>query len=302
MAHGLCDNLLLAVYLSATCPIVVAPAMDEDMWHHAATIQNLAKIESFGNKIIPVGRGELASGLSGDGRMAEPEAIVQFLQDNIFSKKSLTGKKAFVSAGPTYEPIDPVRFIGNHSSGKMGIAIANELHNRGAEVILVGGPTVDLVNGVQLVKVNTAAEMYEACVNAFKNSDIGIMAAAVADYTPVKKEMEKIKKNGERILLELKQTEDILKALGEKKKGRQILVGFALETTNERKNALVKLKKKNADLIVLNSLNEGNAVFGSDMNKVTIFERGGKEFQFETKIKQDVAKDIVDTIIQLFYE
>ena len=302
MAHGLCDNLLLAVYLSATCPIVVAPAMDEDMWHHAATIQNLAKIESFGNKIIPVGRGELASGLSGDGRMAEPEAIVQFLQDNIFSKKSLTGKKAFVSAGPTYEPIDPVRFIGNHSSGKMGIAIANELHNRGAEVILVGGPTVDLVSGVQLVKVNTAAEMYEACVNAFKNSDIGIMAAAVADYTPVKKEMEKIKKNGERILLELKQTEDILKALGEKKKSRQILVGFALETTNERKNALVKLKKKNADLIVLNSLNEGNAVFGSDMNKVTIFERGGKEFQFETKIKQDVAKDIVDTIIQLFYE
>ena len=302
MAHGLCDNLLLAVYLSATCPIVVAPAMDEDMWHHAATIQNLAKIESFGNKIIPVGRGELASGLSGDGRMAEPEAIVQFLQDNIFSKKSLRGKKAFVSAGPTYEPIDPVRFIGNHSSGKMGIAIANELHNRGAEVILVGGPTVDLVSGVQLVKVNTAAEMYEACVSAFKNSDIGIMAAAVADYTPVKKEMEKIKKNGERILLELKQTEDILKALGEKKKSRQILVGFALETTNERKNALVKLKKKNADLIVLNSLNEENAVFGSDMNKVTIFEKGGREFQFETKIKQDVAKDIVDTIIQLFYE
>ena len=302
MAHGLCDNLLLAVYLSATCPIVAAPAMDEDMWHHAATIQNLAKIRSFGNKIIPVGRGELASGLSGDGRMAEPEAIFQFLQDNIFSRKSLRGKKAFVSAGPTYEPIDPVRFIGNHSSGKMGIAIANELHNRGAEVILVGGPTVDLVNGVQFVRVNTAAEMYDACLHAFKNSDIGVMAAAVADYTPVKKEKEKIKKNGERILLELKQTQDILKALGEKKKSRQILVGFALETTNERQNALVKLKKKNADLIVLNSLNEENAVFGSDMNNVTIFEKGGKEFQFETKIKQDVAKDIVDTIIQLFYE
>jgi phosphopantothenoylcysteine decarboxylase/phosphopantothenate--cysteine ligase len=302
MAHGLCDNLLLAVYLSATCPIVAAPAMDEDMWHHAATIQNLAKIRSFGNKIIPVGRGELASGLSGDGRMAEPEAIFQFLQDNIFSRKSLRGKKAFVSAGPTYEPIDPVRFIGNHSSGKMGIAIANELHNRGAEVTLVAGPTVDLVNGVQFVKVNTAAEMYDACINAFKSSDIGVMAAAVADYTPVKTEKEKIKKNGERILLELKQTEDILTALGEKKKSRQILVGFALETTNERKNALVKLKKKNADLIVLNSLNEENAVFGSEMNKVTIFEKGGKEFQFETKIKQDVAKDIVDTIIQLFYE
>ena len=287
MAHGLCDNLLLAVYLSATCPIAVAPAMDEDMWHHAATKENLKKIESFGNKIIPVEKGELASGLHGDGRMAEPETIVQFLEDNFFSKKTLTGKKAFVSAGPTYEPIDPVRFIGNHSSGKMGI---------------VGGPTVELTNGVRLVKVNTAEEMYDACIKAFKSSDIGVMAAAVADYTPVKKEKEKIKKNEKGILLELKQTKDILKTLGEQKKGRQVLVGFALETTDERKNALAKLKKKNADLIVLNSLNEKNVVFGSDMNKVTIFEKGGKEFQFETKAKQAVAKDIVDTIIQLFYE
>jgi phosphopantothenoylcysteine decarboxylase/phosphopantothenate--cysteine ligase len=302
MAHGLCDNLLLAVYLSTTCPIAVAPAMDEDMWHHAATKENLKKIESFDNKIIPVEKGELASGLYGDGRMAEPETIVQFLEDNFFSKKTLTGKKAFVSAGPTYEPIDPVRFIGNHSSGKMGVAIANELHNRGAEVILIGGPTVELANGLRLVKVNTAEEMYDACIKAFKNSDIGVMAAAVADYTPSKKEKEKIKKNEKGILLELKQTKDILKTLGEQKKGRQVLVGFALETTDERKNALAKLKKKNADLIILNSLNEKNAVFGSDMNKVTIFERGGKEFQFETKIKQDVAKDIVDTIIQLFYE
>ena len=194
MAHGLCDNLLLAVYLSATCPIAAAPAMDEDMWHHAATKENLEKIESFGNKIIPVERGELASGLYGDGRMAEPETIVQFLEDNFFSKKSLNGKKAFVSAGPTYEPIDPVRFIGNHSSGKMGVAIANELHNKGAEVILVGGPTVELANGLRLVKVNTAEEMYDACIKAFKNSDIGVMAAAVADYTPAKAEKEKIKK------------------------------------------------------------------------------------------------------------
>ena len=302
MAHGLCDNLLLAVYLSATCPIAVAPAMDEDMWHHAATKENLKKIESFDNKIIPVEKGELASGLYGDGRMAEPETIVQFLEDNFFSKKTLIGKKAFVSAGPTYEPIDPVRFIGNHSSGKMGVAIANELHNRGAEVILIGGPTVELANGLRLVKVNTAEEMYDACIKAFKNSDIGVMAAAVADYTPSKKEKEKIKKNEKGILLELKQTKDILKTLGEQKKGRQVLVGFALETTDERKNALAKLKKKNADLIILNSLNEKNAVFGSDMNKVTIFEKGGKEFQFETKTKQDVAKDIVDTIIQLFYE
>jgi phosphopantothenoylcysteine decarboxylase/phosphopantothenate--cysteine ligase len=302
MAHGLCDNLLLAVYLSATCPVVVAPAMDEDMWHHLATKENLKKIETFGNKIIPVEKGELASGLYGDGRMAEPETIIQFFEEIFFSPKELSGKKAFVSAGPTYEPIDPVRFIGNHSSGKMGVAIANELYNRGAEVILVAGPNVEPANGIRLVKVNTAEEMYAACIKAFKNSDIGVMAAAVADYTPAKAENEKIKKNGKGMLLELKQTKDILRTLGGQKKGKQILVGFALETTNERKNALEKLRKKNADLIVLNSLNEKNAVFGSEMNKVTIFEKGGKEFQFEAKTKQNVAKDIVDTIIQLFYE
>src|SRR4030095_821782 len=222
MAHGLCDNLLLAVYLSATCPIAVAPAMDEDMWHHAATRENLEKIESFGNKIIPVEKGELASGLFGDGRMAEPETIVQFLEDHFFLKKDLSGKKAFVSAGPTYEPIDPVRFIGNHSSGKMGAAVANELYKRGAEVTVILGPTsVEFANGIHLIKVNTAEEMYEACTKAFRKSDIGIMAAAVADYTPAKTEKEKIKKNGKGILLELKQTKDILKALGEVKTERQ---------------------------------------------------------------------------------
>ena len=302
MAHGLCDNLLLAVYLSATCPIAVAPAMDEDMWHHVATKENLKKIGSFGNKIIPVEKGELASGLYGDGRMAEPETIVRFLEDNFFLTNELSGKKAFVSAGPTYEPIDPVRFIGNHSSGKMGVAIANELYNRGAEVILVAGPNVEAPNVMKVVRVNTAEEMYDACTKAFKNSDIGVMAAAVADYTPAKAQKEKIKKNGKEILLELKQTKDILKTLGGQKNGKQVLVGFALETTDEINNALEKLKKKNADLIVLNSLNEKNAVFGSDTNKVTIFEKGGKEFQFEAKSKQAVAKDIVDTLIQLFYE
>jgi len=302
MAHGLCDNLLLAVYLSATCPVAVAPAMDEDMWHHAATKENLKKIGSFGNKIIPVEKGELASGLYGDGRMAEPETIVRFLEDNFFLTNELSGKKAFVSAGPTYEPIDPVRFIGNHSSGKMGVAIANELYNRGAEVILVAGPNVEVPNVMKVVKVNTAEEMYDACTKAFKNSDIGVMAAAVADYTPAKAQKEKIKKNGKEILLELKQTKDILKTLGGQKNGKQVLVGFALETTDEINNALEKLKKKNAVLIVLNSLNEKNAVFGSDTNKVTIFEKGGKEFQFEAKSKQAVAKDIVDTLIQLFYE
>jgi phosphopantothenoylcysteine decarboxylase/phosphopantothenate--cysteine ligase len=302
MAHGLCDNLLLAVYLSATCPVVVAPAMDEDMWHHSSTKENLKKIESFGNKIIPVEKGELASGLFGDGRMAEPETIVQFLLDNFFLTKSLAGKKAFVSAGPTYEPIDPVRFIGNYSSGKMGMAIAKELYNRGAEVTLIAGPSkIESMNGIQLIKVNTAEEMYNACTKSFKNADIGIMAAAVADYTPAKREKEKIKKNEKDLSLELKQTRDILKTLGEQKKGKQILVGFALETSNEKQNALKKLKTKNADLIVLNSLNDKDAGFGKDTNRITIFEKGGKEFQFETKSKQEVAKDIVNTIIQLFY-
>jgi phosphopantothenoylcysteine decarboxylase/phosphopantothenate--cysteine ligase len=302
MAHGLCDNLLLAVYLSATCPVVVAPAMDEDMWRHASTKQNLRQIESFGNKVIPVEKGELASGLYGDGRMAEPERIFQFLVDHFFLTKSLAGKKAFVSAGPTYEPIDPVRFIGNYSSGKMGVAIAKELYSRGAEVILVAGPTkIDSMNGIELIKVNTAEEMYEACMRCFKNSDIGVMAAAVADYTPVKTENQKIKKSGKAISLDLKQTRDILKALGEQKKERQVLVGFALETTNEKQNALQKLTTKKADLIVLNSLNDKDAGFGKDTNKVTIFEKNGKEFQFEPKSKQEVAKDIVDTIIQLFY-
>ena len=302
MAHGLCDNLLLAVYLSATCPVVVAPAMDEDMWHHASTRDNLKKIASFGNKIIPVGKGELASGLNGEGRMAEPETIIQFLTDNFFLTKSLKGKKVFVSAGPTYEPIDPVRFIGNHSSGKMGVAIAKEFYSRGAEVTLIAGPTnLELGNGLHVIRVNTAGEMYDACTRSFKNADIGVMAAAVADYTPAKKEKEKIKKGEKKILLELEQTPDILKTLGEQKTSRQVLIGFALETTNEKNNALEKLRKKNADLIVLNSLNDKEAGFGKDTNKITIFGKGGKEFKFDTKSKQEVAKDIVDTIIQLFY-
>ena len=302
MAHGLCDNLLLAVYLSATCPVVVAPAMDEDMWHHRATKENLKTIESFGNKIIPVEKGELASGLHGDGRMAEPETIVQFISENFLLTKSLAGKKAIVTAGPTYEPVDPVRFIGNYSSGKMGIAIAHELYNRGAKVTLITGPTqLDPGNGMEIVKVSTAEEMYDASTRSFKTADIAVMAAAVADYTPAKKEKDKIKKNGKGLSLELKQTRDILKSLGEQKKAKQVLVGFALETTNEKQNALKKLRTKNADLIVLNSLNDQDAGFGKDTNKVTIFEKGGKEFRFETKSKQQVARDIVDTIIQLFY-
>ena len=304
MANGQCDNLLLATYFSATCPVAVAPAMDEDMWHHPATQNNIAKLESFGNTIIPVDKGELASGLYGEGRMAEPEHIVQYLSDTFFLPKKLEGKKALVSAGPTYEPIDPVRFIGNHSSGKMGIAIAKELHRRGAEVTLVTGPVQGGVSiqGIKTIDVKTAQEMYNVCNDVFDGSDIAIMAAAVADYTPVNPAKEKIKKSSDTFMLELKKTNDILKSLGNKKKVNQVLVGFALETTDEKNNALKKLEEKNADLVVLNSLKDQGAGFGYDTNKITIFRKNGTEFRFEQKSKFAVARDIVDTIIHLYYE
>ena len=303
MANGQCDNLLLAVYLSATCPVVVAPAMDEDMWHHPATKDNLKRLETYGNKIIPVGKGELASGLFGDGRMAEPEEIVEYITTNFFLTRRLAGKKAMVTAGPTYEAIDPVRFIGNHSSGKMGIAIAKELYRRGAEVTLIMGPSsVDFsANGIGLIRVVSAAEMYEASNKAFEKADIAVMSAAVADYTPVTKADQKIKKKEEQFNLELTKTKDILKSLGEKKKKGQVLIGFALETTNEKANAMEKLEKKNADMIVLNSLNDKGAGFGHHTNKITIFRKGGEELQFDTKTKEEVAKDIVDTIIRIHY-
>ncbi len=303
MANGHCDNLLLATYLSATCPVVVAPAMDEDMWHHPATKENLKKLESFGNTIIPVEKGDLASGLTGEGRMAEPEQILDFICTRFFLTRPLTGKKAMVTAGPTYEPIDPVRFIGNHSTGKMGLAIARELQHRGAEVTLIMGPIqVDMSsNGIPIVKVKTADEMYRASNKVFEKSDIAIMAAAVADYAPVAIAKEKIKKKEDKLVLELTKTKDILKSLGEKKKEGQVLVGFALETNDEEQNAADKLQKKNADMIILNSLNDPGAGFGHDTNKITIFEKGGQQFSFDTKSKNEVAKDIVDTIIRLYY-
>jgi phosphopantothenoylcysteine decarboxylase/phosphopantothenate--cysteine ligase len=303
MAHGQCDNLLLAVYLSATCPVVLAPAMDEDMWHHPSTKENIRKLTSFGNKIIPVDTGELASGLTGDGRMAEPDKIIRFIEENFFTDRSLSGKKAFVSAGPTYEPLDPVRFIGNHSSGKMGVAIAEALYGRGAEVTLIMGPSsINLpANGIKSVRVNTADEMYNACIKEFDRSDIGVMAAAVADYTPVEVAANKIKKANNELVIELKRTKDILKSLGEKKSSGQVLVGFALETNNERDNALGKLKSKNVDMVVMNSLNDAGAGFGTDTNKISIFDKSGKEFEFELMSKKEVAKNIVDTIIQLYY-
>ena len=303
MANGHCDNLLLATYLSAQCPVVAVPAMDEDMWHHPTTKENLKRLESFGNKIIPAEQGDLASGLYGEGRMAEPEQIIKYITASFFLTRPLAGKKAIVTAGPTYEPIDPVRFIGNHSSGKMGIAIAKELYNRGADVTLIMGPSqIEFSSDdISVIRVTTANEMYNATSDVFGKTDIAIMAAAVADYSPVLTANEKIKKKEERFTIEMTKTKDILKSLGEKKKPGQVLVGFALETNNETQNAIDKMKDKNADMIVLNSLNDIGAGFRNDTNKITIFEKGGREFKYEIKPKTQVAKDIVDTIIRLYY-
>ena len=303
MAHGLCDNLLMATYLSATCPVVAAPAMDEDMWRHPSTRSNLERLRGFGNKIIPVEKGELASGLYGDGRMAEPETILTFIRDQLSETggQDLAGKRALVTAGPTYEAIDPVRFIGNHSSGKMGIAIAKELADRGAMVELVLGPSslAAETRGITVHRVVSAEEMYNASLKIFPDTNIAVMSAAVADYTPAAKSPEKIKKSSDILVLELAKTRDILKALGSQKKKGQVLAGFALETTGEKEYALDKLKTKNADLIVLNSLNDEGAGFGVDTNKITIFEKDGREIPYERKPKQQVAKDIVDRIVKM---
>ena len=246
MAQGQCDNLLLATYLSATCPVWLAPAMDEDMWHHPATRRNLQMLEEAGNRIVPVGRGELASGLNGDGRMAEPEDLLQLIKEFFETGRPLLGKKALVTAGPTYEAIDPVRFIGNHSSGKMGVALARRLARMGAEVHLVLGPGAGTAAepGLTIQRVTSAAEMYEACLAVYSQVQIAVMAAAVADYTPASKADQKIKKEGENLKIELTRTRDILKSLGEQKAAGQVLVGFALETENELFNAQSKLEKK----------------------------------------------------------
>ncbi len=299
MATGLCDNLLMAVYLSATCPVALVPAMDEDMWHHPATRWNLARVLSYGNRVIPVERGELASGLVGEGRMAEPEAILEWVIRWFGQSRQLQGKKALVTGGPTYEPIDPVRFIGNHSSGKMGLTLAEELASRGASVTLILGPVQGDVPGVEIIRVNTAAEMYEECIARFDYTDIAVMAAAVADYTPTVVAGEKIKKRADAWSLELTKTRDILGALGDRKKPGQILVGFALETQDEKTHALGKMESKHADLIVLNSLRDAGAGFGYDTNKISIFGKDGQEWSFGLKSKEAVASDIVDTIYKL---
>ena len=299
MANGLCDNFLMATYLSATCPVIIAPAMDEDMWHHAVTKRNLELLESYGNSIIKVNNGELASGLFGEGRMAEPEEIIDYLIEHFFRGNALKNKKILVTAGPTYEAIDPVRFIGNHSSGKMGFAIAEQLYLQGADVVLITGKTHETLNykGIERVDVISANDMYEASHYYFDNCDIAVMSAAVADYTPVEVASQKVKKKEDNWQVNLTKTKDILFTLGQIKKPHQFLVGFALETNNELENALLKLKNKNADCIILNSLKDENAGFGFDTNKITILDKSGEVVNFGTKTKKEVAKDIVSFII-----
>ncbi|MEP6616994.1 MAG: bifunctional phosphopantothenoylcysteine decarboxylase/phosphopantothenate--cysteine ligase CoaBC [Ginsengibacter sp.] len=299
MANGFCDNLLLAVYLSSTCPVMVAPAMDEDMWRHPATKLNLQKITSFGNTILPVDNGELASGLTGEGRMSEPAFIVEKIKDFFFKPEICKGLNVLITAGPTVEAIDPVRFISNHSSGKMGVAIAEEFRKRGASVTLILGPSGESVNhGIEIRRVTSAKEMYQEAISRYQQADIIIMAAAVADYTPAEISGMKIKKDNEEMKLNLKKTDDILKTIGGLKKDSQLLVGFALETDNEKENALKKLNGKKADFIILNSLKDEGSGFGQDTNKITIFDKKGGEAAFEKKSKSEVAIDIVNSIIE----
>jgi len=300
MANGLCDNLLLATYLSARCPVFLAPAMDLDMLQHPATRTNLQKLQSFGNTIIDPAFGELASGLIGNGRMAEPEEILSFLENHFKADRQLKGKTAIVTAGPTYEAIDPVRFIGNHSSGKMGFAIAEELADQGASVTLITGPTQQHTNhpGVTVTNVTSADEMYKASQTFFPQADITVLAAAVADYKPTTVADQKIKKKDENLTLELTKTTDIAASLGKLKHNGQIIVGFALETEHEQNNAIKKLESKNFDLIVLNSLNDNGAGFGHNTNKITIIDRKHNLTAFELKNKKEVARDIVNAIIK----
>ena len=304
MATGICDNLLLAVYLSATCPVIVAPAMDEDMWHHPTTKNNLKLLESYGNKIIKVNKGELASGLFGEGRMAEPEEIIEFITSNFFRSSLLQNKKVLITAGPTYESIDPVRFIGNHSSGKMGFALANSFYESGAEVTIVSGPTNQKAKyaEIDIKNVTSSQEMFDSTTLIAKDFDIIVMSAAVADYTPVQVSNKKIKKQEGNFSIELTKTKDILHYLGQNKKQQQILIGFALETNNELEFAKNKLEAKNADAIILNSFNPNNQVFGADKNQITILKKGGETTTFDTKSKDDVAKDIVNFIYNAFVQ
>jgi phosphopantothenoylcysteine decarboxylase/phosphopantothenate--cysteine ligase len=299
MTSGTVDNLLLAVYLSAKCPVYYAPAMDLDMYKHQSTTDNIAKLQDFGNHLIPVGIGELASGLKGEGRMAEPEEIVRFIENDILSKLPLKGKKVLITAGPTYEAIDPVRFIGNHSSGKMGFELALSAANLGAQVILISGPSYQTINHSSITRIDvvSAEEMYTTVFEYYDRVDIAIAAAAVADYTPVSVAAQKIKKKEGVLSIDLKATKDILKTMGDAKKN-QFLVGFALETNNEIENAKGKLKRKNLDMIVLNSLNDKGAAFSGDTNKVSIIDYSNKITEFSLKSKEAVASDVFSEILK----
>ncbi len=301
MANGISDNILLTTYLSAACPVYFAPAMDLEMYRHTATQKNIATLLSAGHKLIPPGNGELASGLTGEGRMEDPAKIVEIIAADLLVKNKLLKKKVLVTAGPTYESIDPVRFIGNHSSGKMGFAIAEAMAGCGAEVSLVSGPSsLKILNpSVKRHNVTSAEEMYEACMNFFPGSDIAVMCAAVADYKPASVSEAKIKKSEGSMELRLLPTRDILASMGKIKKKNQILAGFALETENEEENAAEKLKKKNLDFIVLNSMKDKGAGFGGDFNKISIIGRDHKHIRFELKSKRDVASDIVNKCISL---
>ncbi len=301
MVNGIADNLLLTTYLSAKCPVLFAPAMDLDMYQHPSTKMNVEKLVSYGHTLIKPTAGELASGLCGEGRMEEPEVLFDIIKDTLKKKADLKGKKVLISAGPTHEAIDPVRFIGNRSSGQMGYALAEELASRGAEVQLVSGPTSLSVSHSEIIKTDvvSADEMYHECVDKFKDADIAIMCAAVADYTPKKVSESKIKKSKEIPEIELVPTKDILAALGESKNDQQVLIGFALETNNEEFNAQKKLQNKNLDFIVLNSLNDKGAGFGVTTNKVTIIHRSLEKKTYELKSKTAVAIDIVDALVEL---
>jgi phosphopantothenoylcysteine decarboxylase/phosphopantothenate--cysteine ligase len=301
MANGICDNLLLATYLSAKCPVFFAPAMDLDMWKHPSTQQNVDQLAKFGNHIIQPAYGELASGLIGEGRMAEPEEIVGFLNQELKKKLPLSGKKALVTAGPTYEAIDPVRFIGNHSSGKMGFSIAEELYQLGAEVVLISGPSAQQLQNKKIKRIDvvSAAEMHEAVSQHYSQADITVMSAAVADYQPELVAKEKIKKKEASFAINLVKTVDILSELGSQKKPGQVLIGFALETENEQEHAIQKLQKKNLDLIVLNSLKDEGAGFKGDTNKITLIDKKLEIKTFELKTKSEVAADICQKILSL---
>lgn len=303
MANGIADNMLITTYLSMKAPVFVAPAMDLDMYRHISTQRNIGMLRNDGVHIIDPGEGELASHLEGKGRMEEPEKIVAVVEQFLDSRNDLSKKKILITAGPTYERIDPVRFIGNFSSGKMGFALAEECASRGAEVLLITGPTALSLShpNIRRVNVESALEMYDAAVRAFPETDAAILSAAVADYRPAQKSEEKIKRNNrDELTLTLTPNPDIAALLGEIKKPDQLIIGFALETNNEESNAIKKLEKKNLDFIVLNSLQDKGAGFGHDTNKVTILSRNGEKNSFELKTKKEVAKDIIDAVFASF--